>query len=152
MYESIIFSVVVTLTGLLVTFVVSLHQGFVISKINQFWKIIMIGYIGFVSCRACLQDACCAQIGDVKFFVSNMLVFRHFMLRLWAGYMMMHSAWNMKLPTQDKIAQKFSARFTKTEFTKQTSLLHCNCTFKLKYTINVNLASVNFMLSIELLQ
>ena len=70
MYESIIFSVIVTLTGSLVTFV--------ISKINQFWKIavtiIMIGYIGFVSARACLQDPCCAQIADVKFSVRNITI------------------------------------------------------------------------------
>ena len=57
-------------------------------------------------------------------------------------------------PAQDEIARKFSAHLTrdcaaKTEFTKQTSLLHC--IFKLKCTINVNVASVDLMLSFELL-
>ena len=92
MHESIIFSMIITFTGLAITFVISLHQGFVISKINQSWKIgvtaLMIGYIGFVGVRAYLQENMehDAQIAGVKFSVRNMIISKAFDMVLWFSY------------------------------------------------------------------
>ena len=91
-HESIFFGIMITLIGLMVTFVISLHQGFVISTLNQFWKIaltvIVIGYMAFVGVRAYVQDNMehDAEIIGVKFSVRNMIISKSFDMVLWFSH------------------------------------------------------------------
>ena len=90
-HESIFFGIMITSIGLVFTFVISLHQGFIISTLNQFWQItltvIVIGQMALVGIRAYVQDNMehDAQIIGVKFSVRNMIISKSFDIMVFAS-------------------------------------------------------------------
>lgn len=92
MYESIIYSVIVISYITILVLGISLHQGFAVTKINQYWKIIVtlagivfvsrIGIIHYFDENLEYQ----AKILGQKFSIRNLILSKAFDLALWFSY------------------------------------------------------------------